>query len=217
MRRSKFEQLVSQYLDGEISPSELRLLKSALVCNEERRQLFKQYSRLHAATCEAKLECLENLSCESGKHTYVSSLRGGWVVGGAFAVASCLSLAVFMGWHDRGSDNAAPPFAIAGGIEQAQIVEVDEVPTSIQLTESVVLLPEWNEDLVSLALMEQMVPLGEHEFPDVLDRVDRNRLMFVGQDYNPQQWQRPLRPLDRHRNYLKEAGPQNVRLISGSR
>lgn len=215
MRRSKFEQLVSQYLDGEISPSELCLLKNELRRNEERRNLFKQYTRLHAATCVAKLECLENLQCDSGSRLHFPAL-GTWFAGGAFALASCLTVAVYLGWYDRGVDGVAPPFALAGGIEPVQVLEVEEAPPAMQLAERVVLLPEWNEELVSLALLEQVLPLGEDEFPDMMDRLGRDRALFAGQDYNVQ-WQRPLRPLERHRTPIQVAQPQNVRFINGGR
>lgn len=55
MRRSRFEQLVNLYLDGEITKSELRCLRRELLRCPRHRKLFTEYWRLHKATCKARI------------------------------------------------------------------------------------------------------------------------------------------------------------------
>ncbi len=61
MRRSRFEQLVNLYLDGEITKTELHWLRRELLRCPRHRALFVEYWKLHKATCKAELACIDEL------------------------------------------------------------------------------------------------------------------------------------------------------------
>ena len=55
MTNDVFEDLVNLYLDKEISPAQLRILKEELLRNSDRRSTFESYCRMHQATHFAAL------------------------------------------------------------------------------------------------------------------------------------------------------------------
>ncbi len=87
MRRSKFVQLVSSYLDGEISPVAKAELFAEVARRPERRALLGSMCRLNSATCRAHFPAAAPIA---PKHRHWSALflwsLGGSVLGVAAAL-----------------------------------------------------------------------------------------------------------------------------------
>jgi hypothetical protein len=84
MRRSKFVELVSTFLDGEISEKELLLLRKELAANPERRALLASYKRMNEAAAKASFPEMELEPVAGYRHSFAVSTLS-WSVAGAFA------------------------------------------------------------------------------------------------------------------------------------
>ena len=47
MKESKFIELLNLYIDQQISPEDAALLEEAILQNPRRRQIYRQYCRMH--------------------------------------------------------------------------------------------------------------------------------------------------------------------------
>jgi len=84
MRRSKFVELASAYLDGELSADEVELLRRELNDNPGHRALFASYKRMNDAAFKAKFPVVDIKPAAGYRHSFlVSSLS--WCVAGSFA------------------------------------------------------------------------------------------------------------------------------------
>lgn len=93
MRRSKFVELVSAFLDGEITEKEMMRLRKELATNPERRELFASYKRMDEAAAKARFPELEIEPVAGYRHSFAVSTLS-WSVAGAFA--GFLAVFVFM-------------------------------------------------------------------------------------------------------------------------
>jgi hypothetical protein len=83
MRRSKFVELVSAYLDGELSAAEMEMLREELNNNPERRALFASYRRMNEAASMADFPEVELKPVAERHGTLVTTLS--WCVASSFA------------------------------------------------------------------------------------------------------------------------------------
>lgn len=94
MTDAKFQQLVSLYLDGEITPAEEALLAREIRDNPDRRTAFLRYKQLQVAAAKACREHQEVFvgyaSTGNGRRVTVASVS---LMGGA--LAACVALAAF--------------------------------------------------------------------------------------------------------------------------
>ena len=85
MRRSKFVELVSASLDGELSDKEMELLRRELATNPEHRALYASYKRVNKAMISADFPVPEPVATPVAyRHSFAVSAVS-WCAAGAFA------------------------------------------------------------------------------------------------------------------------------------
>jgi hypothetical protein len=99
-----FEDLVNLYLDKEISPAQLRILKEELLRNSDRRSTFESYCRMHQATHFAALSAApviprlnSNLEPGKGKPAFFAFSRQVFAAAAIIAVVGSFATIYFNG------------------------------------------------------------------------------------------------------------------------
>ncbi|QXD26001.1 hypothetical protein F7C95_09005 [Opitutia bacterium ISCC 51] len=99
-----FEDLVNLYLDKEISPAQLRILKEELLRNSDRRSTFESYCRMHQATHFAALSAApviprlhSNLEPGKGKPAFFALSRQVFAAATIIAVVGSFATIYFNG------------------------------------------------------------------------------------------------------------------------
>ncbi|MBN1402883.1 MAG: hypothetical protein JW942_00250 [Opitutales bacterium] len=96
MRRARFVRLISEYLDGEISPRDKASLFEEVRCNPESRDLFASFTKLDSAVSRARFPVCECACSATASHwTGIFS----WCAGGA--AIGALAVLVFMAMSEK--------------------------------------------------------------------------------------------------------------------
>lgn len=123
MRRSKFVELASAYLDGEATEEEKQLLQQELGRNPEYRELFASYRLMNKAASKAKFPLVEIKPVSGYRHSLAVSTVS-WCVAGSFA--GVLAAFVFIS-HTRNSSLSEDQF-VAMDVTRQVVVMNDVKP-----------------------------------------------------------------------------------------
>lgn len=115
MRQKKFLELVSAWMDGELSPDEEILLKEELRKNPEYRMLFDSYRRMNVATARARFPVPRPVE---RRFPFTSTFS--WAISGVAAGVACA--AVFIAVREDPS---------AGSLRVAETAAVFEAPANL--------------------------------------------------------------------------------------
>ena len=112
MRRFKFVELVSAYLDGEISEQEMELLREEVRKNPERRALLASYKRMNKAASMADFPAEESVAEAKRWNPFGSTFV--WCASGSFAgVAIALVFMTYTGNGIKGPEaDSAEAYAV---------------------------------------------------------------------------------------------------------
>jgi hypothetical protein len=91
MRQKKFLELVSAWMDGELSPDEEILLKEALRKNPEYRMIFDSYRRMNVATARARFPVPRPVE---RRFPFTSTFS--WAISGVAAGVACAAAFIAM-------------------------------------------------------------------------------------------------------------------------
>jgi anti-sigma factor RsiW len=170
MRRSKFVELVSAYLDGELTEKETELLRRELEKNPERRILFASYKRMNVAASKARFPIEEIAAAPivaDRQSAFISILS--WGVAGAFACASVAVAISFFGRTNHPSDDQLMALDVAKQVVVTSNVKPSAAPVVAQRASTVAVRTPV-QTLISSAKLVPDVSKPEAQPEDLLGR-----------------------------------------------